>query len=235
MDETVVLVTGGAGNVGSAVTQAFLESGARVAVPVYKTDRPDALDEMRERFGERLYSFALDLTTERGVAAAVRDVLEWGGRLDAVIHMIGGYTGGIALADTSLEVWDRMISLNLTSAFLVARATIPALLQEGGGSLVFVSARAARRDRKGNTAYSVSKAGVLTLAEAVAEEYGSQGIRSNVVLPGTVDTEANRRAMPDADHGSWVRPEEIARVILFLASERASAVNGAAVPVYGRN
>jgi NAD(P)-dependent dehydrogenase (short-subunit alcohol dehydrogenase family) len=235
MNDSLVLVTGGAGNVGSAVTRAFLESGARVAVPVYKTDRPDALDEMRSHFAERLHSFALDLTTERGAEAAVRDVMEWGGNLDAVIHMIGGYSGGTLLADTSLEVWDRMIALNLTSAFLVARATMPALLEGGGGALVFVSARAARRERKASAAYAVAKAGVLTLAEAIAEEYGSQGIRSNVVLPGTVDTEANRRVMPDADHGSWTRPEEIARVILFLASDHASAVNGAAVPVYGRS
>lgn len=235
MTESTVLVTGGAGTIGRAVSRAFLEAGARVAVPVYKTDVPDALDELRGGFGERIHSFALDLTTERGAEAAVRDVLEWSGRLDAVVHMVGGYAGGTPLAETPIEIWDRMLDLNLKSAFLVARAALPPMLAAGRGSFVFVSSRAARTGRSGMAAYAVAKAGLLTLTEAIAEEYGARRIRANAVLPGVVDTEANRQAMPDADHSAWTRPEEIARVILFLASDGAEAINGAAVPVYGRS
>lgn len=235
MNDAIVLVTGGAGNVGHVVTRALLEAGARVAVPVYKTDATEPMEALRAEFEAQLHTFALDLTTERGAAAATRDVLEWGGRLDAVVHMIGGFAGGTLLGDTPIEVWDRMIDLNLKSAFLVTRAALPSMVEAGRGSFVFVSSRAAETGRSGNAAYAVAKAGLVTFAEALAEEYRDRGIRSNVVLPGTVNTDANRSEMPDADHGSWIQPEEIARAILFLASDEASGINGAAVPVYGRS
>jgi NAD(P)-dependent dehydrogenase (short-subunit alcohol dehydrogenase family) len=231
MTDSVVLIPGGAGNLGCAVTRAFLEGGARVAVPFYKTDRPDALDTLREEFGERIIHFALDLTTERGANAAVEQVLEWADRLDAVAHLVGGWSGGMSLAETPVELWDRMMDLNLKSTFLVARAAIPAMLRGGGGSLVFVSSRAAREGRAGNAAYAVAKAGILTLTEAIAEEYAGRGIRANAILPGTLATEANRRAMPDADHSGWTPPEEVAQRIVHLASPGGSASNGAAIPV----
>lgn len=234
MTDRIVLVTGGAGNVGRAVTRAFLASGDRVAVPVYKTDAPEALDELRSEHHDRLHPFALDLTTERGAEAAVREVVEWGGRLDVVVHMMGGYSGGTPLGETPVEAWQRMMDLNLNSAFLVTRFALPRM-QEVGGSFVFVSSRAARQASPGQAAYAVSKAGLLTLAEAIAAEYGAAGIRANAVLPGTVDTPANRRQMPDADHARWTDPAEIARVILFLTSPAAAAINGAAIPVYGRS
>lgn len=235
MTDSVALIAGGAGNLGRAVTRAFLESGARVAVPVYKTDHPEALAPLQEEFSGRIFSCALDLTTERGAHAAVEQAVEWAGRLDAVAHLVGGWRGGMRLAETPIEVWDRMMDLNLKSAWLMAHAAIPVMARGGGGSLVFVSSRAARTGRKGHSAYAVAKAGLLTLVEAIAEEYAEEGVRANAVLPGTVDTEENRRAMPDADHSRWTPPEEIARTIVFLASRDASAVNGAAVPVYGRS
>lgn len=235
MNDAVALVTGGAGNVGRAVTRAFLKKGARVAVPFYRTDQPHALEPLVEEYGDRLHKFALDLTTERGAEQAVRQVVEWAGRLDMVAHMVGGYSGGARLADTPVETWDRMIDLNLKSAWLVARFAIPKMLEHGGGSFVFVSSRAALQDRSGHGGYAVAKAGIITLAQVIAEEYGQEGIRANAVLPGTIDTEANRRSMPAAKHARWTAPEEIAEVIAFLASPSASAVNGAAVPVYGRS
>ena len=235
MTERVVLVTGGAGNLGRAVTRAFLQSGARVAVPLYHTDRPEALDATRAEFGDRLFTFALDLTTERGTRAAVEQVVEWGDRLDAVTHLMGGYYGGPGVGETPLEAWDRMIELNLRSAWLVASAAIPSMLTGGGGSLVFVSSRSAVQDRKGKVPYAVSKAGLHTLAEGIAEDYADEGIRANVVLPGVIDTEANRESMPDREAGRFTPPEEIARVIVFLASSAASPINGAAIPVYGRS
>ncbi|HET8656640.1 MAG TPA: SDR family oxidoreductase [Longimicrobiaceae bacterium] len=235
MSDSVVLVTGGAGALGQAVVQAFLERGARVAVPFYKTDVPTALDSLPAERRERIHSFALDLTTERGAEQAIRQTVEWAGRLDVVAHLVGGYSGGALLGKTSVESWDRMMELNLKSAWLISRFAIPRMLEGGGGSLVFVSSRAARQDRGGHAAYSIAKAGLLVLAEAIAEEYRDQGIRANAVLPGTIDTEANRRAMSGADHGQWTSPAAIARVIAFLASPEAEAVNGAAVPVYGRS
>lgn len=235
MKDKIVLVTGGAGNLGRTVTRQFLEAGARVAVPFHKTDLPDALDELKSEAGDRLRTFPLDLTTERGAEQAMRQAIEWGGRLDSVAHLIGGYIGGSRIGDTTMAVWDRMIELNLKSAFLASRYAVPRMLENGGGNLVFVSSRAAVRDQAGHAAYAISKGGLITLVESLAEEYRHDGIRANAVLPGTVDTEANRKAMPDSDHARWVTPEEIARVIVFLASSDSAPINGAAVPVYGRS
>ena len=235
MTDAVVLVTGGAGNLGQAVSRAFLHAGARVAVPFYKTDPPSALVTLRGEFGDRLHAFALDLTTERGARQAVEQVVEWGGRLDGLIHLVGGYRGGTELADTPMDVWDRMIDLNLKSAYLLSRFAIPRILEAGRGSVVFVSSRAALQDRKGHAAYAVAKSALLTLTAAIAEEYGDRGLRANAVLPGVIDTEANRKVMGGGEEGRWTPPDEIARVILFLASPDSAPINGAAIPVYGRS
>ena len=235
MNDRVVLVTGGAGNVGRVVTGAFLEAGARVAVPLYKTDQASTLEALQRTHQDRLHTFGLDLTTERGAEQAVQQAVEWGGRLDTVAHMIGGYSGGPRLADTPTESWERMMDLNLRSAWLIARFALPRMVGQGGGSLVFVSSRSALRERAGKSAYAVAKSALITLAEVIAEEYAADGVRANVVLPGTIDTEANRRGAPDADPSDWTPPEQIARVIVFLASPESTAINGAALPVYGRS
>ncbi|HEU4883965.1 MAG TPA: SDR family oxidoreductase [Longimicrobium sp.] len=228
--ERVVLVTGGSGGLGSAVTEAFLEDGWRVAVPTHSSGTSETLSALATRHADRLTWFAADLATEPGAADAIARTVAWGGRLDAVVHTVGGYAGGAPLHETAVEEWDRMMSINLRSAFLIARAAIPRLAE--GGSLVFVSSRAALKGRKGHAAYAVSKAALLTLTEAIAEDYRGR-VRANAVLPGTIDTRANRAAMPDAKYDTWTPPAEIARVIVFLASGASGTVSGAAVPVYG--
>jgi len=233
MKDRVVLVTGGAGNLGQAVTRAFLAAGARVAVPVYKTDQIAALESTNAEYQGQLFTFALDLTTERGAEQAIRQVVEWGGRLHSVVHLVGGYSGGTRIAELPLELWNRMVELNMTSAYLVARFALPSLIEGGGGSFVFVSSRAAFEGRSNRSAYAATKAGLLSFCRAVAEEYGAEGIRSNIIVPDTIDTPDNRAAQPDADYSRWVKPQSIAEVILFLASDASRAINGAAIPVYG--
>jgi NAD(P)-dependent dehydrogenase (short-subunit alcohol dehydrogenase family) len=228
--ERVALITGGAGGLGRACVDAFLEDGWRVAVPVHRS--ADGLREPAEHHGDRLTWFEADLATEEGAAHAVARTVEWAGRLDAVVHTVGGYAGSGPLHEAPVEEWDRMMAVNLRSAYLVARAALPRLGE--GGSMVFVSSRAALKGRKGNAAYAVSKAALLTLVEAIAEEQKGR-VRANAVLPGTIDTPANRAAMPNAKHGTWTPPDEIARVILFLASPASAPVSGAAVPVYGES
>jgi NAD(P)-dependent dehydrogenase (short-subunit alcohol dehydrogenase family) len=235
MNGQVVLVSGGAGNLGRAVSRAFLAAGAHVAVPFYGTDKASTLEELRAEFKEQVHTFALDLTTERGAEQAVREVRDWRGRLDVVVHLMGGYAGGVLLGDTPPELWDRMMTLNLRSAWLLSRYSIPAMLEQGGGAFVFVSSRAALQGRKGHGAYAVAKAGLLTLAATLAEEYGDRGVRANAILPGVIDTDANRAAMGESHASSWTSPDEIARVITFLASAESLPVNGAAIPVYGRS
>lgn len=234
-ESRVALITGGAGNLGRAVSRAFLAAGWRVFVPLHHTDRRETLDELGRDAPGRVHGGFLDLTTDRGAASAVQQAVDWGGRLDAVAHLMGGYSGGKQIADTPADLFEIMVQLNLTSAFLIARAAIPRMVARGEGSLVFVSSRSARERRAGNAAYSVAKAGVVVLAEAIAEEYRDAGVRANCVLPGTIDTPANRAAMPGADPARWTPPEQIAEAILFLASPASAAVNGAAVPVYGRS
>lgn len=234
-DAPVAFISGGAGNLGRAVTAAFLEAGWRVNVSMHHADAKNALDALKSAYPGRVSTSLLDLSKELGASSAITQTVQWGGRLDAVAHLMGGWVGGDRLADTSVGVWDAMLGLNLTSAFLLARAAIPRMIERGGGSLVFVSSRAAREQRANNAAYAISKAGLLVLAESIAEEYKGDGIRANAVLPGTMDTPANRRAMPDADASKWVPTEEVARTILFLASRESAAVNGAAVPVYGKS
>jgi NAD(P)-dependent dehydrogenase (short-subunit alcohol dehydrogenase family) len=233
MKDRVVLITGGAGNLGQAVTRAFLGAGARVAVPFYKTDKASALDAMKGEFGDRLHSFALDLTTERGAEQAIQQVREWGGRIESVVHLIGGYAGGSRIAEMPIETWNRMVELNMTSAYLVTRFALPGLIGSDGGSFVFVSSRAAFEGRANRSAYAATKAGLLSFARAIAEEYADEGIRANIVVPDTIDTEDNRAAQPKANHSKWVKPDELAQVIVFLASDASRAINGAAIPVYG--
>lgn len=226
--DRVALITGGAGGLGRACVDVFLDDGWHVAVPTHRS--AEGLREPAARHGDRLTWFDADLTAEEGAARAVARTLEWAGRLDAVVHTVGGYAGSGPLHQAPVDEWDRMMDVNLRSAFLVARAALPRLRE--GGSLVFVSSRAALRERKGHAAYAVSKAALLTLVEAIAEEQKGRA-RANAVLPGTIDTPANRAAMPHANDGGWTPPAEIARVILFLASPASAPVSGAAVPVYG--
>lgn len=231
----VAFISGGAGNLGRAVCAAFLDAGWRILVAMHHTDAKDGLDALKSAHAGRVQTCMLDLTNERGAESAIIQTVQWGGRLDAVVHLMGAWHGGAKLAETPLGVWDAMMQVNLTSAFLLSRAAIPRMVERGGGSIVFVSSRAAREQRAKNSAYAVSKAGLLVLAETIAEEYRGDGIRANAVLPGTIDTPANRRAMPNADASKWTPPEEIARVILFLASPDSAPVNGASVPVAGRS
>jgi NAD(P)-dependent dehydrogenase (short-subunit alcohol dehydrogenase family) len=233
-DSPVVLITGGAGNLGRAVTRAFLDAGYRAFVPLHKTDKRETLDAFTRDHPGKVHGSLLDLSTERGAASAVQQAVEWGGRLDAVAHLMGAWTGGKSIPDTPADVFDAMIQINLTSAFLLAKAAVPRMSGRGG-AMVFVASRAARERRSKNAAYAIAKAGVVVLAESIAEEFGDQGVRANCVLPGTIDTPANRAAMPGADASSWTPPEDIARAILFLASPESSAINGAAVPVYGKS
>jgi NAD(P)-dependent dehydrogenase (short-subunit alcohol dehydrogenase family) len=228
--ERVALITGGAGGLGRACVDLFLEDGWRVAVPTHHS--AEGLQEPAARHGDRLTWFEADLTTEEGAARAVERTAEWAGRLDAVVHTVGGYAWTGPLHGAAVADWDRMMNVNLRSAYLVARAALPRLAEDG--SLVFVSSRAALQGRKGHAGYAVSKAALLTLVEAIAEEQKGRA-RANAVLPGTIDTPANRAAMPDAKFETWTQPAEIARVILFLASPASAPVSGAAVPVYGES
>jgi NAD(P)-dependent dehydrogenase (short-subunit alcohol dehydrogenase family) len=157
-------------------------------------------------------------------------VIERHGRVDALVNAVGGFAGG-ELVSTSMAEWNRMLALNLNTAMLGCRAVLPAMIRARRGRIVNIASRAVVPPQGGFIAYTVSKAAVITLTQALAQEVRAHGITVNAVLPSTMDTPANRRAMPDADRSAWVTTEAVALVVAFLASDAAEAVSGAAVPV----
>lgn len=229
----VVLVAGGTGALGRAVSLAFLRAGAVVAVTYRKQHEFDALARDASTHGARLHGHVADATDERAVAQLIAQVIEQQGPIDALVNTIGGYAGGVNLWETPAGLLDQMLTLNLRSGYALARAAIPWMLARGRGAIVNTAAKAALDAVAGAAAYAASKSAALVLFDALAAEVKGKGLRVNTVLPGIIDTPANRSAMPQADFPAWPKPDEIARVILFLCSDDASVIHGAAIPVYG--
>lgn len=219
-----VLVTGGSGALGRSVARAFHEAGSRVAV-TYRRE-PQGL--------EAYLALQADLTDPRQADAAVSEVLSRFGRLDVLVHCVGGYSEA-PLEATSPDDWRHLLDLNLTTAFHCLRAAMATMKRQGFGRIITVASRFALVGAAGLAAYSASKGALVRLTEVAAAEGRDHGITANAVLPSIIDTPANRREMPQADPSRWVSPDAIARVILFLASDDASIISGAAVPVYGRS
>ena len=232
VSDRTVLVTGGTGGLGAAVTRAFLEEGWRVVVPwvAERELRAPPFGGSGVQEHERLELVQADLFEPD---AADRAVATAGPSLRALVNLVGGFAIHERVHETPVEVFEEQLRLNLRPAYLACRAALPAMLQAGSGSIVCVSSRAARRPFPGAAGYIVGKAAVLALVDALDAEYRKDGVRVNAVLPSVIDTPANRSSMPDADFETWVRPEQIARVIRFLCSDDASITSGAHVPVYG--
>jgi NAD(P)-dependent dehydrogenase (short-subunit alcohol dehydrogenase family) len=222
--DSVIFLTGATGGLGRTVTDRMLHAGARVCA-TYHREAPPAV--------ERLEAIQADVTDAAGVARAVETAVARAGRIDALVNLVGGWAGGPLVHETDDATWRRMLDLNLNSAFLLSRAVLPQLLRQGAGRLVHVGSRAAADAFPGAAAYIVAKAGVVALTRAIATEVAGRGITANVILPGTIDTPANRAANPTADCRQWVRPEALAETILFLLSDAAREINGAVIPVYG--
>jgi NAD(P)-dependent dehydrogenase (short-subunit alcohol dehydrogenase family) len=234
LNEKVAIVTGAAGNLGRAVSLALAAQGARVAL--VDLDEP-ALEEARAELspGSGATGFAADLIEPDSVADMVERVLAHFGHIDILANIAGGFTMGPPLHETEDKDWDFMMDLNARTVFNCCRAVVPHMLARRGGRIVNVAARAATEGKGRMAPYCASKAAVITLTQSLAAEHKHAGINVNCILPGTVDTPQNRAAMPDADHGLWVPTSALADVVLFLASDAARCVTGAAVPVYGRS
>ena len=225
--DRTVLITGASGGLGRPVTEVFLSAGARVVAA--------ALDFPETSARPRCTQVVADLTTTQGVSDMLAAGLEPTGRIDALVHVTGGFAGGEPVHKTDEATWDHMMNLNLKAAFLVTRAVLRPMIDAGYGRLVAVGARAGMAPIAGLSAYNVSKAGLHMLIRTIAVEGKAHGITANAVMPSIIDTPANRKAMPKADFSKWVAPESIARQILWLCSEEASDVSGALLPVYGRS
>ncbi len=228
----VAIVTGATGNLGQACAQAFGAAHARRALVGGSADRLAALYRPD---ADVLLAGGLDLAVEADTGRLVEMTLDRFGRIDILVNTIGGFAGGRKVHEDDLATWDAMHRINLRTTLNACRAVVPHFVRQGSGRIVNVAARAALTGVAGLGAYSASKSAVIRLTESLAAELRENGIGVNCVLPGTIDTPQNRRDMPTADFTKWVAPAAIADVILFLVSDAARAVSGAAVPVYGRS
>ena len=231
--DRIVVVTGAAGNLGSAVAEAFEAAGAKLVLVDHKPDRLPRLFAELAGSEDHYLATSVDLTDEAAVQEMVREALERFGHIDVLVNAAGGYRAGTPVHETPLDTWDFMLNLNARTAFIASSAVIPAMLERGMGKIINVGSRAALQGGAKAAAYSASKSVVMRLTESMSAELKKSGINVNCVLPGTIDTPQNREAMPRADTSRWVPPEALADVILFLASDAARAVHGAAIPVYG--
>jgi|SRR5580700_2663199 NAD(P)-dependent dehydrogenase (short-subunit alcohol dehydrogenase family) len=229
----IALVTGGTGGLGRAVALAFLRQDYKVAVTYRVREEWEALHSEAGDKKENLEGNSLDVTEETAVSALIANLVEKHSRLDALVNTVGAYAGGIRLWEMDTNVFDRMLALNLRSGFVLCRATVPVMLRQGGGSIVNVAAKAAFDHASGASAYAASKAAAVAMVDSLAADLKGTGVRVNSIVPSIIDTDANRRAMPKSDFAKWPKPEDIARVILFLCSEDARVVHGASIPVYG--
>jgi NAD(P)-dependent dehydrogenase (short-subunit alcohol dehydrogenase family) len=221
-----VVVTGGTGFLGRAVVRRLLDRGARVAVPCRHADDGRAL----EREATAVFAIEADLARPESAAAFVDEAARRLGLLDGLVLAAGGWAGGVPFDHAPPGEWESMLRTNLDTAAHVCRAALPHL-RKLGGSVVAVGSRAAETGGAGMAAYAVSKAAVHALVRVLALENAPHGVRFNAVLPGTIDTPANRRAMPDADRSRWTSPDAVSGVIAFLLSSESAPTTGALVPV----
>jgi NAD(P)-dependent dehydrogenase (short-subunit alcohol dehydrogenase family) len=233
MSAQVVLVAGGTGGLGRAVTLAFLEQGYNVTVTYRDENELSELKELAGTHVSHLTASSTDVTDEAAVRALVDSIVARNSSLDVMVNTVGGYAGGIKLWELDSKTLDRMFALNLRSGFTLAKASVKQMLKQNSGSIVNIAAKAAFDHAAGASAYVASKAAAVAMMDSLAADLKGTGIRVNSILPSVIDTPLNRKAMPSADFDTWPKPEEIARVILFLASDEAKLIHGAAIPVYG--
>jgi len=231
----VVLVAGGTGGLGQAVSLAFLANGANVVVTYRKQQEFDELRHSAGRGESRLEGVSVDVTDEAEVNRFVEGIVSRHGRLDAMVNTVGAYAGGVKLWEMDTRVLDQMLALNLRSGYALSRAAARAMLRQGSGAILNVAAKAAIDHGAGAAAYAASKAAAVAMIDSLAEDLRGTGIRVNSVLPSIIDTEANRKAMPDADFTKWPKADDIAKVILFLCSNDARVIHGASIPVFGNS
>lgn len=223
----IVLITGAKGGLGTTVTEAFLNAGAQVvgvSRSIKQADFPHP----------NFFAVAGELSTSSDAAKVVDAVAQKFGRLDVLVHLVGGFAAA-PLAETDDATFDRMIDLNLRSLFNIAKAAVPMLRKTGGGRIVAIGSRAAVDPGAGVSAYAATKAAAVALIRSLARENTDANIAANILLPGTIDTAANRSADPAADTSKWVRPATLASLILWLTSPDGGQVNGAAIPVFGND
>lgn len=229
----VVLIAGGTGGLGRAVSLAFADELARTVVTFRNRQEFLALKGAAGAGSTLIEGHELDVTDESAVSELISTTVAQHGHLDVLVNAVGGYAGGKAVWELETRVLDQMLALNLRSAYTLSRIVAPVMIRQRDGVIVNVASRSAVDHAAGVAAYAASKAAAVAMMDSLAADLKGTGVRVNSLLPSIIDTEPNRRAMPDANFANWPKPQDIARVILFLCSDDAKLIHGAAIPVYG--
>jgi NAD(P)-dependent dehydrogenase (short-subunit alcohol dehydrogenase family) len=233
--EQVVMVTGASGNLGVATARAFQQRGSKSVLVDRSPDRlPNVFADLAKS-NDHLLAGGTDLTSPEAVARLVNNVVSRFGRIDVLVNTVGAWRGGKPAHEAPIDDWDFLFEANLRTTLVACRAVAPPMIEQRFGRMINVASRDALRGSAGYAAYSASKTAVIRLTESLADELKAFDITANCILPGTIDTPQNRAAIPNADFSKWVEPAALADVILFLASDAARAINGAAIPVFGRS
>ena len=232
----VAVITGGTGALGRAVAERFLEEGARVAVPwIVEPEVPMFNARMGSRFASsNIFLSRVDVGDEQQISRFVDETVQKMARIDILVNLVGGFWGGKTIADTSIAEWQAMFDLNLKPTFLCCRAVVPVMQKNKFGRIVSVSSRTGLLGAGEYAAYATAKGTIKTFTASLAEEVLGDNVLVNAIAPSTIDTEANRKAMPNAKHENWVKPEDIAKTIAYLCSEQNQVTSGTVVPVYGK-
>jgi NAD(P)-dependent dehydrogenase (short-subunit alcohol dehydrogenase family) len=236
LENRVAIISGGTGALGRAVADHFVDAGARVAIPwVVEPEVPMLKQRLGNRFSDaNVFLKRADVGDEAQIASFVNDVTSKFGKVDILVNLVGGFWGGKSIADTSQAEWQAMFDMNVKPTFLCCRAVVPTMKKNSYGRIVSVSSRTGLLGAGDYAAYAVAKGAIATFTVSLAEEVLPDNVLVNAIAPSTIDTEANRAAMPKAKHENWVKPEDIARTVAFLCSEENRVTSGTVVPVYGR-
>lgn len=226
----IVLVTGGTGALGSSITKAFAESNATV-ISSYISDREKGQAQKENKSTVQLVK--VNITKEEEVLKLVSSIIDQYSRIDILVNVVGAYIGGKSVHELDEEEWDLMMNLNLKSAFLISKHVIRQMLSSKYGKIIHVSSKNGLHSEGYDSAYSASKSGLIRLVESLSKETKESNINVNCIMPSTIDTQANRKAMPNEDFNKWVKPENLANVVLFLSSEESKTITGAAIPTFG--
>lgn len=233
MKDKVVIITGATGGLGKAVTRDFVAAGARVVAVSRSESKLQSLTSQLTAGEDQLVTMATDVLEETAVKALVDEVMEKFGRIDVLAHLVGGFLGGPGIDEITASQWNDMMVLNLKSTFLCCHHIFPIMQKQNAGKIVTIGAKGGIKGIAGLSAYSASKAGVINFTQSLSEEGRDSNVTANVIVPSIIDTPENRKAMPDADFDNWVKPEAIAKTILFVVSDDASDINGAVIQIYG--
>ena len=226
LSQRVAIITGSTGNLGQTVARAFVDAGYRVAGIARRASSSNS-------GSPSVFELSADLLDVASIGAAVEKALERFRKIDVLVHLAGGFEGGKSIVEMDESALNRMLDINLRTAFNLFRVVVPHMRRQGHGRVIAIGSRTAVEAARLTGAYGASKAALVSLIRTLALENADAGITANIVLPSTIDTAANRAAMPDADPAKWIRPENIADLVLWLASDAASQTTGALIPIYG--